>query len=246
MKLLAWSKKVFALLLHSPGSSPVSGTKACSAQCTWVSLPLPMLQNLPPSPRAGQATLFGSPLAREGSILLDALAALICVFSSVNCECGWPEQCWRWGLTRALEEDSNLTKRTGEKKYSQLVNMEKLKLNHKLLSLCPQIQLIATKMCIYPILLYHIYQNVTFAALFIVWHLKTLLILPSFLFSDLIPAIILDHSQGWMERINSFTIPEFLCLEIIPVLMWWWGCSHVCKMPVWVYWTHLTQNSLSY
>lgn len=120
IKLLSWSNKVFALLLCSPGSSPVSGTKACSAQCSWASLWVPTAQDLPPSPRLGQATLQGSPLAREGSILLDTVAALICVFSSANCEHGWPEQCLRWGLTHALEEGSNLTKRTGEKKKSRI------------------------------------------------------------------------------------------------------------------------------
>lgn len=60
--------------------------------------------------------------------------------------------------------------------------MEKLKLNYKLFSLCPQIQFIASKMRIYPILLYHLYQNMKFAALLMIWHLKTLLMLPSFLF----------------------------------------------------------------
>lgn len=42
------------------------------------------------------------------------------------------------------------------------------KLNYQILSLCPQIQFIARKTCIYPILLYHIYQNVKFAAFFII------------------------------------------------------------------------------
>lgn len=84
IKLLSWSNKVFALLLCSPGSSSVSGTKACSVQSTWASLPLPTLQDPPPSPRVGQAILCGSPLAREGSILLDTLVALICAFSRLN------------------------------------------------------------------------------------------------------------------------------------------------------------------
>lgn len=180
IKLLSWSNKVFALLLCSPSSSPVSGTKAWSVQCPWASLSLPTPQYILPSPRLGQAIFHESPLAREGSILLDTMAALICAFSSVNCECDWPEQCLRWGLTHALEEDSNSTKRTGEKKYNRLINMEKL--NYRILSLCPKIEFIASKMCIYPILLYHIYQNVKFAALFIIWHLKTLFMLPSFLF----------------------------------------------------------------
>lgn len=62
--------------------------------------------------------------------------------------------------------------------------MGKVKAKLQILPLCfvPQIQFIASKMCIYPILLHHIYQNVKFAALFIIWHLKTLLMLPSFLF----------------------------------------------------------------
>lgn len=177
IKLLSWSNKVFCPTSLFPRffCSLWHKSLLCSV---LMGFPFtPHTPGSPPQPKAWPS--HGSSLEREGSILLNTVAALNCVFSGVNCERGWPEKCLRWSLTRALEEDSNLTKKE-KKKYNRLINMEKL--NYRILSLCPQIEFIASKMCIYPILLYRIYQNVKFAALFIIWHLKTLLVLSCFLF----------------------------------------------------------------
>lgn len=141
MKILSWSNEVFALLLHSPGSSSVSSTKACSVQCcTWSSLSFPRLieSNLSLSPKVRQARLYRSPLAREWSILLNILVALIYDFSSLNSTsvnvadqtCIWYEVSHTY-FRGGQQSDEKKGTRKKKKRYNGLINMEKLKIKCK-------------------------------------------------------------------------------------------------------------------
>lgn len=99
-------------------------------------------QALPLSPKRGTDRLYRSPLAREGSILLNILVALICVFSSLNSasvnvadqSCIWAEfsyMCFRGG--------QYFDKKKGgmRQKYNRLITMGKLKVKCKQVTSLP-------------------------------------------------------------------------------------------------------------
>lgn len=95
------------------------------------------------SSKVRQARLYRSPLAREGSISLNILVALICVFSSLNSasvnvadqSCIWAEFsyiCFREG-----QYFNKRKKARRRQKYNSLVTMEKLKVKCKQVTSLP-------------------------------------------------------------------------------------------------------------